>query len=107
MIQTSGDSAFFHHASIARLWWVGAVVLALASCARTPATSPRSQLPVDMPVACRAGLPLPKPLPRPRTVEQLGEWARLTAVAAQATERARAECARDYQRLRDWALGSG
>jgi hypothetical protein len=40
-------------------------------------------------------------------VEQLGEWARLTAVAAQATERARAECARDYQRLRDWALGSG
>jgi hypothetical protein len=38
-------------------------------------------------------------------VEQLGEWARLTAMAAQATERARAACAEDYQRLRDWALG--
>jgi hypothetical protein len=40
-------------------------------------------------------------------VEQLGEWARLTAVAAKAAERARAECARDYQQLRDWVLVPG
>lgn len=93
-------------APVARLRWPAVALLAIASCAKAPAPeSQRHQLPADAPAACPAGMPLPKPLPRPRTVEQLGEWARLTAVAAQATERARAECARDYQRLRDWALG--
>ena len=81
------------------------LLLALVSCAKSPSPAPRPPLPPDVPDACPVGVPLPKPLPRPRTVEQLGEWARRTAVAAQAAERARAECARDYQRLRDWARG--
>jgi hypothetical protein len=91
---------------VAKPRWVAVALLAIASCARPSApASPRPQLPPDVPAACPVATPLPKPLPRPRTVEQLGEWARVTAMAAQATERARAECARDYQRLRDWALG--
>jgi hypothetical protein len=92
-------------ALFARFRLFAVALLAIASCAKPPAPSPRPQLPPDTPAACPIGTPLPKPLPRPRTVEQLGEWARLTAMAAQATERARAACAEDYQRLRDWALG--
>jgi hypothetical protein len=91
-----------------RMTWVIVVPLAAVSCTKpTPPALSRPPLPPDVPAACPPGVPLPKPLQRPRTVEQLGEWARLTAVAAKAAERARAECARDYQRLRDWVLVPG
>jgi hypothetical protein len=90
-------------ALVQQLRWVP-LILAIVSCTKAPPpVTPGPSLPPDLPSACPAGVPLPKPLPRPRTVEQLGEWARLTAIAANAAERARAECARDYQRLRDWA----
>jgi len=93
---------------MARLQLLPVALLALASCAQPPlATPPRPPLPPDAPETCPAGASLPRPPPRPRTVEQLGEWARLTALSATATERARAQCARDYQRLRAWVLAAG
>jgi hypothetical protein len=93
---------------MAQMAWVLVVSSAVASCAKqAPPVPSRLPLPPDAPAACPAGVPLPKPLQRPRTVEQLGEWARRTAVAANAAERARAECARDYQRLHDWVLVRG
>jgi hypothetical protein len=87
-----------------RLRCLALIVSALASCAKPQAEASRPPLPVDLPEACPAGVLMPKPPARPRTVEQLGEWARRTASAGVAAEHARAECARDYQRLRAWAL---
>ena len=92
--------------SPARLGCLALIISALASCAKPQAGSHRPPLPVDLPEACPAGVLMPKPPARPRTVEQLGEWARRTASAGIAAEHARAECARDYQRLRAWAVAS-
>ncbi len=80
------------------------LVVVLSACARPDPVPPRPPLPPNAPTACRADVALPDPLRRPRTVEQLGEWARRAALAASATEKARAECARDYQRLRAWVF---
>lgn len=88
----------------APLRWVPIVLLVLTSCAKPTPLPPRPPVPPDAPAVCPAGASLPKPPPRPRTVEQLGQWARLAALAANATEHARAECAGAYQRLRAWAL---
>jgi len=92
----------------ARLLMMAVPVLSIASCAKPQtSTTLRPPPPTDLPAACPAGVPLPKPPARPRTVEQLGEWARRTAAAGNATEQARVQCARDYQRLRAWTLVPG
>jgi hypothetical protein len=48
-------------------------------------------------------MPVPRAPRSPRTVEQLGAWALTAERAARQTERARAACADEYARLREWA----
>jgi hypothetical protein len=72
-----------------------------SSCASPAPPPPRPQPPG--PERCQKGMLVP-PAPRsPRTVEQLGAWALTAERAARQTERARAACADDYARLREWA----
>ena len=75
-------------------------LLLVASCASPPPPPERPQPPG--PERCQNGMSVP-PAPRPpRTVEQLGAWAITAERAARQTERARAACADDYARLKEW-----
>jgi hypothetical protein len=76
-------------------------LLLVTSCVSPPSRSVPRPLPPG-PERCQDGMPVP-PAPRPpRTVEQLGAWALTAERAARQTERARAACAEDYARLREW-----
>lgn len=78
-------------------------LILLASCAQ-PATPPVAIIPSPPgPERCLDGDAVPRPPASPRTVEQLGTWAMRAERAARTTERARAECAANYARLRAWA----
>jgi hypothetical protein len=81
---------------------VAIMLMVIASCAKPPQIGP-AYAPLPGPERCQDGAPVP-PAPRsPRTVEQLGAWALTAQRAARQTERARAACATDYERLRQWA----
>jgi hypothetical protein len=87
---------------MARIIPLAAAALLAASCSPRPASQVRPNPPPG-PERCQEGTPVP-PAPRPpRTVEQLGSWAITAERAARQTERARAACAENYARLRDWA----
>jgi hypothetical protein len=77
-----------------------AVVILLAACS----SPPRPPLPPGAPIACAEGGVLPRAPAKPRTVEQLGQWATQAAHAATVSERARTDCALAYSRLRTWIL---
>ncbi|HEY2132877.1 MAG TPA: hypothetical protein VGH36_07875 [Acetobacteraceae bacterium] len=81
-------------------------LILLASCARpVPATPPPAVPSPPGPVRCQDGQTVPLAPAAPRTVEQLGTWAMRAERAARQTERARAQCAADYARLRGWING--
>ena len=76
-------------------------LLLVTSCTSTPPPPAPPQPPG--PERCQDGMPVPRAPRTPRTVEQLGAWALTAERAARQTERARAACADDYARLREWA----
>jgi len=78
-----------------------ATLVLTASCAGKPSPAPRQ--PPPGPERCQDGMPVPRAPRSPRTVEQLGAWALTAERAARQTERARAACADEYARLREWA----
>lgn len=78
------------------------MLVVTASCAKPPPSGPAST-PIPGPERCQEGTSVPLAPRPPRTVEQLGAWALTAQRAARQTERARAACAADYERLREWA----
>jgi hypothetical protein len=78
-----------------------AALLLVTSCTSKPPPPAPPKLPG--PERCQDGMPVPRAPRSPRTVEQLGAWALTAERAARQTEHARAACAEDYARLREWA----
>jgi hypothetical protein len=78
-----------------------AALFLVASCASPPPSPPARPQPPG-PERCQTGRSVPAAPQPPRTVEQLGAWALTAERAARQTERARASCADDYVRLREW-----
>jgi hypothetical protein len=75
--------------------WI-ALMLALSACAAPPAPPPPDLQ------ACAARVPVPRGLPRVRTVAQIGAYATQVELAREAERRRGDDCADRLARLNDW-----
>jgi hypothetical protein len=92
--------------------WLALALLVVSACAHDPPPAPPSAKDLLPPVpdtmtACPLGGRIPPLPPAVRTTEALGAYLVAIQHVALDNEHARAVCAREYQKLRDWLNRAG